>query len=154
MNCYGRNSALLRASDTATQFAMVDDTPDEDFANINRQLTFEKDEKYRQWRSNLIDSSNALPTPKDQGRHSEPNFLLTRDDLHQRDPKFVFENLSLHLLDMGYGPSALISFHKIDGEMDFRPKGEQDVNSWNAEKQSRSGNTPFDTSTISTALLN
>ena len=40
----------------------------------------------------------------------------------------MFDNVSLHILDMGFGPDCLLTFHKIDDEQDIRDDEIRDRN--------------------------
>ncbi len=73
-------------------------------------------------------------------RQAEPKFLLTASDLKMREPKFIFDNLSLHLLDFGYGPNFLFTMYKLgneDGNKSVEvPGSSMEVN---IERKSRAG---------------
>ena len=42
--------------------------------------------------------------------------------------RFIFDNISVHILDMGFGPDCLLTFHKIDDEEDIRKDEIRDRN--------------------------
>lgn len=137
---YERNASLQRAQAAADSFAGMDDILDEDLRDI-----FYCDTSSGQ----CIPSDEASPiisatiwTPPDERRTIPPKFLLTRDDLLQRDPVFIFNNLSVHMLDIGFGPDIVLTFRKIDNEMDTRPSKKKDKDGKSgesAEMQSRAG---------------
>ena len=73
--------------------------------------------------SQFYDEDKQLPLATGFRRSTEPTFLLSRGDLLKRDPKLIFDNLSLHILDIGYGPITLLTFHRIDDEKDVQGNG-------------------------------
>lgn len=53
-------------------------------------------------------------------RKESPKFLLSRNDLLARDPKWMYSSLSLSLVDFGSGANNLITFRKLDDESDLK----------------------------------
>lgn len=90
----------------------MDDTRDDD-----------DDEQFPNNTIGPIDKVSAnilLPAPPLKHRQSkwrnDPTWLISGSDLKKRTPKLQFNDLSLHLLDQGHGPSALITIREIDNE--------------------------------------
>jgi hypothetical protein len=106
---YERSVSLSRAAISAQTFARLDEVDEEDLpAMIGSQF---------------YDEDKQLPLKTGFRRSTEPTFLLSRGDLLKRDPKLIFDNLSLHILDIGYGPNTLLTFHRIDDEKDVQGNG-------------------------------
>lgn len=61
-------------------------------------------------------------------------FSLSTTDLRKRVPEIYNEMFSLHLQNQGYGPMALITIRKMDGELPDTP-----TQRWGIEQNSRSG---------------
>lgn len=61
-------------------------------------------------------------------------FSLSTADLRKRVPEIYNEMFSLHLQNQGYGPMALITIRKMDGELPDTP-----TKKWGIEQNSRSG---------------
>jgi hypothetical protein len=136
---YERNASLQRAQSAADSFAGLDNILEEDLTCI-----FDCDTSSGQCIPNNEASpiiSTTIFTPPDERRDVPPKFLLTRDDLLQRDPVFIFYNLSVHILDIGFGPDIVLTFRKIDNESDSRKldKNKATKSTESAEMQSRTG---------------
>jgi hypothetical protein len=74
-----------------------------------------------------------LPVPPVVESQGE-GFSLSSTDMRKRVPKIYNEMFSLHLQNQGYGPTALITIRKMDGELPDTPAGK-----WGIEQNSRSG---------------
>ena len=65
----------------------------------------------------------------------ETKHLLSAFDLKERTPKFNFNTVSLHMIDQGYGPYSLVTFHKFEDEI---PVNKEAVK-WSPEQKSDAG---------------
>lgn len=127
-----RFKALQRAARLGTEFADLEGL---DF-DINEEI--------------LLDPVENLPMPNADEpyyRTMDPRFLIGASDLNTRVCDYVYDNFSIHLLDIGVGDFAaggdgkqgyvgcLLTFHRIDKETDAH----RDKLSLDLDKQARAG---------------
>mmetsp|Transcript_13380 Transcript_13380/g.13877 ORF Transcript_13380/g.13877 Transcript_13380/m.13877 type:complete len:932 (-) Transcript_13380:194-2989(-) len=113
VSSHARHEEYSNTYDNAKLMAdRLDDTRDDD-----------DDEQFPNNTIGPIDKVSAnilLPAPPLKHRQSkwrnDPTWLISGSDLKKRTPKLQFNDLSLHLLDQGHGPSALITIREIDNE--------------------------------------
>ena len=85
-----------------------DDDDDEPFPNHNIGPT------------DKVSANILLPAPPLRHRHikwkTNPTWLISGSELKHKPPKLQFHDLSLHLLNQGHGPAALVTIREIDNE--------------------------------------
>lgn len=67
-----------------------------------------------------VNGNILLPAPLSRHRQSkyasEPAWLISGSELKKRAPKLQFNDLSLHILNQGHGPSSVLTIREIDNE--------------------------------------
>ena len=77
----------------------------QEFSDIVRISDDEKDTD----ENSILDEKNNLRFPDADdayARSVDPRFLIASEDLKKRSPKLVYQNFSVHLLDIGHGHCA------------------------------------------------